>query len=217
MTENVALNLDPRKTALLLLHWQNELAKPEGAISDPLCGILAAAGTVNHVQAALTASRSQGVFVVYVNVGHRPGYPEMGPHPAPLAAGLIRAQAFIRGTWGAEVIEELAPLSDEIEIVNYSTSAFIYTELDLLLRNRGITTVVLTGLATNWVVESTARDANNRGYAVWTLSDCCNSSSPEAHAYCLAQTLPMLGVVCDSTTYVETLNETEPRPAGSPI
>jgi nicotinamidase-related amidase len=217
MKDNGALDLDPRRTALLLLHWQNELVKPEGAISDPLCGILAAAGTVHHMQAALRASRSRGVFVVYVNVGHRPGYPEIGPDPAPLAAGLIKAQAFIRGTWGAEVIEELESLPDEIEIVNYSTSAFIYTELDLLLRNRGITTVVLTGLATNWVVESTARDANNRGYAVWTLSDCCNSSSQEAHAYCLTQTLPMLGVVCDSTAYTEALNETERRTAGSTI
>ena len=205
MNEKVAPGLDPRKTALLLLHWQNELVKPGGAISNPLSGILAADRTVEHMQAALRASRDHRVFVVYVNVGHRPGYPEMGPDPAPLAAGLIKAQAFIRGTWGAQVIEELAPVGDEIEIVNYSTSAFIYTELDLLLRNRGIHTVVLTGLATNWVVESTARDANNRGYAVWTLSDCCNSSSKEAHAYCLENTLCMLGVVCDSVAYASAL------------
>jgi len=205
MSDHARLTLDPCKTALLLLHWQNELVKPEGAISKPLAGMLAEDQTVKHAQIALRASRSRGVFVVYVNVGHRPGYPEIGPNPAPLAAGLIKAQAFIRGTWGAQVVEELQPLADEIEIVNYSTSAFIYTELDLLLRNRGITTVVLSGLATNWVVESTARDANNRGYAVWTLSDCCNSSSREAHAYCLANTLPMLGVVCDSTTYVNVL------------
>ena len=171
--------LDPRTTALLLLHWQNELVKPGGKIAHLLADTLAAAGTVEHTRAALRASRDAGVFVVYVNVSHRPGYPEMGPDAGPLSAGLVKAQAFIRGTWGVEVIEELAPLPGEIEIVNYSTSAFIYTELDLLLRNRGITTVVLSGLATNWVVESTARDANNRGYAVWTLSDCCNSSSPK--------------------------------------
>jgi nicotinamidase-related amidase len=207
MSESTTFAIDPRRTALLLLHWQNELVKPEGAISYPLAGILAADGTVEHMQAVLEASRSKGVFVVYVNVGHRPGYPEMGPHPAPLAAGLVKANAFIRGTWGAEVVAELKPLSDEIEIVNYSTSAFIYTELDLLLRNRGIDTVVLTGLATNWVVESTARDAHNRGYAIWTLSDCCNSSSREAHTYCITNTLPMLGVVCDSTAYIEALEK----------
>ena len=205
MSEAPSRTLDPHKTSLLLLHWQNELVKPGGKIYEPMGSVLAAAGTVQHTQVALETSRRHGVLVVYVNVGHRRGYPELGPDPGPLAIGLVKAQAFIRGTWGAEVIEELRPIDDEIEIVNYSTSAFIYTELDLLLRNRGITTVVLSGLATNWVVESTARDANNRGYAVWTLSDCCNSSSQEAHAYCLTNSLPMLGVVCDSAAYVEAL------------
>jgi nicotinamidase-related amidase len=206
MKESMETAIDPAKSALLLLHWQNELVKPEGLLSAPLLGILAASGTVGHTQAALRASRERGVFVAYVNVGHRKGYPEMAANPAPLATALIKSNAFIRGTWGAEVIEELEPREDEVEIINCSTSAFIYTELDLLLRNRGITTVILTGLATNWVVESTARDAFNRGYCVWTLSDCCNSSSKEAHDYCLKNTLPMLGVVCDSRTYIEAIS-----------
>lgn len=206
MEENTKITIEPKRSALLLLHWQNELVKPKGILSGPLMGILAASGTVGHMQAALQASREKGVLVVYVNVGHRKGYPEIANNPATLATGLIKAQAFIRGTWGAEVIEDLKPREDEIEIINYSTSAFTYTELDLLLRNRGITTVVLTGLATNWVVESTARDAFNRGYCVWTLSDCCNSSSREAHDYCVRNTLPMLGVVCDSKVYIEALS-----------
>jgi nicotinamidase-related amidase len=206
MNENTAATVDPEKSALLLLHWQNELVKPKGLLSAPLSGILAASGTVEHMQAALQASREKGVFVVYVNVGHREGYPEMANNPAPLATSLVKAHAFIKGTWGVEVIEELKPREDEIEIINYSTSAFIYTELDLLLRNRGITTVILTGLATNWIIESTARDAFNRGYYVWTLSDCCNSPSKEAHDYCVKNTLPMLGTVCDSKAYIEALS-----------
>ena len=141
-----------------------------------------------------------------VNASHRKGYPELPANPAPLAAGLVKTNAFIRGTWGAEVIDELRPLGDEIEISNYATSAFIYNELDLILRNRGITTVVLAGLATNWVVESTARDAFNRGYSVWTLADCCNSPSREAHDYCVTNTLPMLGVVCHADEYVTALS-----------
>ena len=198
-------SLDPRTSALLILHWQNELVKPGGLVSTPLPGLLAAAGTVQRLQNALQASRERGVQVVFVNASHRRGYPEVPRIPAPLAAGLVESNAFIRGTWGAQVIDELEPQEDEIEIANYSTSAFIYTELDLILRNRGITTVVLAGLATNWVVESTARDAFNRGYAVWTLADCCNSSSSEAHDYCVKNTLPMLGVVCDADDYVEAL------------
>jgi nicotinamidase-related amidase len=195
-------SIDPRTSALLILHWQNELVKPGGLVSTPLPGIIAASGTVDRLQEALRASREHGVLVVYVNASHRKGYPEVPRTQAPLAAGLVASNAFLRGTWGVEVIDELKPWEDEIEINNYSTSAFIYTELDLILRNRGITTVVLAGLATNWVVESTARDAFNRGYAVWTLADCCNSSSREAHDYCVKNTLPMLGVVCDAGDYV---------------
>ncbi len=198
-------SIDPKTTALLILHWQNELVKPGGHMSTPLPGIIAASGTIQRLQNALQASREKGVLVAYVNASHRKGYPEVPRIPAPLAAGLVQSNAFIRGTWGAQVIDELEPREDEIEIANFSTSAFIYTELDLILRNRGITTVVLAGLATNWVVESTAREALNRGYAVWTLADCCHGSSTEAHDYCVKNTLPMLGVVCDAADYVEAL------------
>jgi len=200
------MNLDPKTAALLILHWQNELVKPGGHVSTPLPEIIAASGTIRRLQNALQASREKDVLVVYVNASHRKGYPEVPRIPAPLAAGLVQSNAFIRGTWGAQVIDELEPQEDEIEIANFSTSAFIYTELDLILRNSGVTTVALAGLATNWVVESTARDALNRGYAVWTLADCCHGSSTEAHEYCVKNTLPMLGVVCDAADYAEALH-----------
>jgi nicotinamidase-related amidase len=198
--------MDPRTCALLVLHWQNELVKPGGAVSIPLSGILAEAGTLERMQLALQASREQGVLVVYVNASHRKGYPEVPPNAAPLAAGLVKTNAFLRGTWGAQVVEELEPQEDEIEIANYSTSAFTYTELDLILRNRAIRTVVLAGLATQWIVESTARDAFNRGYSVWTLADCCNSPDRQAHDYCVKNTLPMLGVVCRAADYVKAIS-----------
>jgi nicotinamidase-related amidase len=195
------VGMDPRTSALLLLHWQNELVKPGGLVSPAFSGVLTASGTVEQMQDALQASREAGVLVVFVNASHRKGYPEVPPDPAPLAAGLVRSNAFLRGTWGAQVIDELKPLENEIDIANFSTSAFVYNELDLILRNRGIRTVVLAGLATNWIVESTARDAFNRGYAVWTLADCCNSPDREAHDYCVKNTLPMLGVVCRAEEY----------------
>jgi nicotinamidase-related amidase len=201
--------IDPTRTALLLLHWQNELVKSEGKLYGPLSKLLHAAHTIEHTVAVLKASRRKKMLIIYINVSHRPGYPEISKRPAPLAAGLIETQAFLRGTWGTEIIDELIPLKDEIVVFNHSTSAFIYTELDLLLRNRGITDVVLTGLATNWVVESTARDAFNRGYFVYTLGDCCNGSSEEAHRYSMANILPMLGVVIDSKAYIRGLEKAE--------
>ena len=198
-------SIDPRTSALLILHWQNELVKPGGLVAAAFSGVLPNWNASEDAGCA-SGEQGEGVLVVFVNASHRKGYPELPANPAPLAAGLVKTNAFIRGTWGAEVIDELRPLGDEIEISNYATSAFIYNELDLILRNRGITTVVLAGLATNWVVESTARDAFNRGYSVWTLADCCNSPSREAHDYCVTNTLPMLGVVCHADEYVTALS-----------
>jgi nicotinamidase-related amidase len=198
--------LDPRTSALLLLHWQNELVKHGGAVDTPFPELLVKAGTTERMREALQASREHGVLVIFINACHRKGYPELPADPAPLAAGLVRSNAFIKGTWGAQVIDELRPLEDEIEIANYATSAFIYNELDLVLRNRGIKTVVLAGLATNWVVESSARDAFNRGYSVWTLADCCNSPDKEAHDYSIKKTLSMLGVVCLAEDYVKAIS-----------
>ena len=209
--ENIIENItiDPTKTALLVLHWQNELIKPDGKLYGPISKTIQSKHIIENTLAALKASRNSGIMVVYVNACHRPNFPEMPQKPAPLASGLREAQAFIVGTWGTEVIDELAPLNNEIILTNSSTSAFFCTELDMLLRNRGVTDIVLSGIATNWVVESTARDAFNRGYFVYTLSDCCYGSSDEAHNYSLTNVLPLLGAVVSSMDYcskVEMIN-----------
>jgi nicotinamidase-related amidase len=199
------INIDPAKTALLLLHWQNDIAAPGGKTPGDMPERLAAAHTIEHTQAALEASRRQGMLVIFVNAAHRPGYPEMAARPSPLARHLIETRVLVLGTWGAEVIEPLKPLDSEIVINNYSSSAFCYTELDLILHNKGITDLALSGLATNWVVESTARDGANRGYFIYTLSDCCSSMTDEMHQWTLKNILPSLGIVLDSRSYIAAL------------
>lgn len=211
--ENIIGNLtiDPKKTALLVLHWQNELIKPDGKLYGPISKTIQSMHIIENTLDALKASRNAGIMIIYVNACHRPSFPEMPKKPAPLAAGLREAQAFIEGTWGTEVIDELAPLKNEIILMNSSTSAFFCTELDMLMRNRGVTDIVLSGIATNWVVESTARDAFNRGYFVYTLSDCCYGSSDEAHNYSLTNVLPLLGAVVSSMDYCAKVKVTDNR------
>ena len=201
------LIIDTDRTALLLLHWQNELAHPDGKLSDPIFKIIKKAGTIEKTQQVLKAGRNSSMFIAYVNAAHRPGYPEMPASPSPMSEGLKTAKAFLKGTWGAEIIDELKPLENEIIVINPAMSGFIYSDLELLLRNRGISRIVLTGIATNWVIESTARDAFNRGYSVYTLSDCCNSPIEEAHNYCIRNTLPILGSVIDSKSFIKALKK----------
>jgi nicotinamidase-related amidase len=199
------LTIDTAKTALLLIHWQNEIASPAYKYSGNNPERLAAARTIEHTQAALQASRERGVLVIYVNASHRPGHPELPPKRAPIFGNVIANNAHVRGTKGAEVIEQLKPLDDEIIICNYSPSAFCYTDLDLVLRNKDITDLVLSGISTNWAVETTARDGACMGYFIYTLRDCCNSSSDEMHNWPLTNILPRLGLVIDSDSYIAAL------------
>jgi nicotinamidase-related amidase len=203
-----AIAINPPKTALLLLHWQNDLAIPSGRLSRDMPQRLAADHTIDHVQAVLKASREKGMLVVYVNASHRPGYPEVSLKPSSLSGSIAKAGGLMRGSWGAEVIDQLRPLAEDIIIYNYSSSAFAYTELDLILRNKGIIDLVLTGLVTNWIVESTARDAVNRGYNIYTLSDCCQGVTEEMHKWSLSHILSIIGSVTDSKSYIASLHGT---------
>ncbi len=196
------LVFDPSKTALILIHWQKEIAAPGGRNSEDMPQRLQAMGTIERTQAVLNASRKSGMLVVYVNGVHRPGYPELAARTVPLAEMLIRRGSMLMGTPGVEVIDELAPVDSDIVIDNFSSSGFCYTALDLMLRNRGITNIVLSGIATHVAVESTARDAFNMGYTVYTLEDCCTSTTQEIHEWSIRNTLSFFGFVIDAESYM---------------
>ncbi|HEY78692.1 MAG TPA: cysteine hydrolase [Dehalococcoidia bacterium] len=202
----VVITIDPAKTALLMLHWQKDTADPASRISGYLPQRLKAAHIIENTQAVLKASREKGIPVIYVNANHRPGYPEVGPRPYPLANHLAGAGVLVRGSWGAEVIESLRPVAGDIIVDNYSSSGFCYTDLDLILHNKGVTDIVLSGIATNWAVESTARDGANRGYFVYTLKDCCASLTDEMHNWTLTNILPSLGAVLSAEEYIAALS-----------
>lgn len=192
------LVLDPSKTALLLVHWQKEIAAPEGKNSEDMPQRLLAMGTIDRTQAVLNAARKNGMLVVYVNGVHRPGYPELAARTVPLAKMLIERGVMIQGTWGVEVIDQLRPIDGDIVIDNHSSSAFCSTCLDLILRGKGITNIVLSGIATHVAIESTARDGFNMGYTVYTLEDCCTATSQDIHDWTIENILSFFGFVIDA-------------------
>lgn len=206
----VEITIDRAKTALLLLHWQNDIVSQKGKLSGNLPKRLEAGRTIEHTQAVLKASREKEMLIVYVNLGFRQGYPELPAKPSPLISQIVKAGALVRGTWGAEVIDQLKPLPGEVVINNFSPSAFDSTELDLILRNHGITNLVLTGVVTNWVIESTARDAASKGYFNYIIEDCCNSWEKSLHNWSMKNILPMLGDISNSARYVDALEKAKP-------
>lgn len=204
METNLQINIS--ESALLILHYQNCLLHPDGK--------LAAAGMpaqiqkhkcIEHTAVSLKASRDAGMTVLYVSVGFRPGFPEIVDGASPLLDSCKESQAFIRGTWDAEVIDELKPLPSEIIIFNYDTSAFSHTELDIILRAGGIKHLFLAGQTTNYIVDSTTRYGVELGYQVTILEDCCADYTDEMHDMAMTQILPRLATISKSTDFVTAL------------
>ncbi len=200
------IDIHPETTALLLMHWQNDIATKGGKIAGTMPQRLKAEHIIDNMQAVLKYGRDKGMTIIYINAAHRPGYPEIPPKSGRMAGFLREARCLIKDTWGARVINRLKPRENEIMINNFSSSAFCYTELDLILRNKGITDIVLTGLLTNWIVESTARDGANRGYFIYTLEDCCRGMNKEMHDWAIKNTLGEISIIITSKEFVSALD-----------
>lgn len=202
------LQIDVSKSALLMLHCQNDIVRPEGKFA--FSGIPARVAKYNLLPkwaAVLKASRGAGMRVIYVNNVLRPGCPELGEKTFPLMMGTKEHSAFVKGTWGAENPDEIKPLPGELVIENYNTSAFSYTNLDQILRAGGIKCLFLIGLATTFVVNSTARYGAELGYDITILEDCCTSFTDEMHDFEVANVLPHFGTVARSSDIIAALSK----------
>ncbi len=100
------------------------------------------------------------------------------------------------GTWGAEIHQDVALQPSDIVITKTRVSSFYSSPLEAILSAQGITHLVLTGIATDGVVEGTARDGIDRGYYVIIPDDCCAATSAEAHRVILTGVLSMMATVC---------------------
>jgi nicotinamidase-related amidase len=193
------------RTVLLVMDFQNDLVDPGGAFgSQGAAAEVKEKRAIENTARALAAAREMGLNVVHVAVAWRPGHREAN-RSAPLFAGVGEAGALVEGTWGGDFHPDLRPAQGELVITKRGVSALTGTELDRLLRLRDVNVLVLTGFATNFVVEGTARDAVDRGYRVIVLSDCCASFTGEMHRFALDAILPQLGTVTTSQEFINSL------------
>ena len=199
-------DVDSQNAALLVLHYQNGLVRHEG--------VFAFSGTAAQVEkhdclsktaAVIEASRAADVPVIYVNIEFRPGFPELKKPTYPLIESIQERNAFLRGSWDAAVPEELAPAEGDIAVINFDSSAFSHTDLDCILRAKGVRQLYLTGIATNWVVESTTRYGAELGYDITVLADCCQGFTDELHDFAVANTLPYYATIAQSSEYIASL------------
>jgi nicotinamidase-related amidase len=184
---NVAIDLD--RAALLIIDMQRDFLEPGGfgaALGNDVSRLQAAVGPC---QAALAAARANGLLVIHTREGHRPDLSdaprlkvERGDPALRIGAPGPMGRILVRGEPGHDIIAELYPRPGEPVIDKPGKGAFYQTDLDLMLRNRGIETLLVCGVTTEVCVNTTVREANDRGYRCIVLADCCASYFPEFHA-----------------------------------
>jgi nicotinamidase-related amidase len=200
------LRLDPAETALILIEYQNDFTSPGGVFHDAVAGVMAKNGMLANTVALADAARAAGITVMHAPISFAPGYGELSRHPYGILKGVVDGSAFVKGTWGAEIVDALAPADGDIVIEGKrGLDTFASTNLDFILRNKGITTIVLSGFLTNCCVESTMRTGYENGFRVVTVSDCVAATSQEAHDNAITNDYPMFSVPLTSAEVVAAL------------
>ncbi len=191
----MALTIDKGHTALLVMDFENDIVHENGAMKDfGFAAMVKQNDVLAKTARLLDAARRSGVKVIYVSVKFRAGYPDR-PAGGGLCAGLIEANALVEGTWGAEIHDAVSPQEEETVVTKRAVSAFYGSDLAALLDAAGVDTLLLCGVATNFVVEGTAREATDRGYNVVVVGDCCTSASQELHDAALNTALPLFATI----------------------
>jgi len=187
------LSVDLDKSALVIIDMQRDFLEPGGfgaALGNDVSRLRSAVAPCREV---LGAARRVGMLVIHTREGHRPDLTDAPPHkvlrgdPANrIGARGPMGRILVRGEPGHDIIPELYPLPGEPVIDKPGKGAFYQTDFELMLRNRGIDTLFVCGVTTEVCVNSTVREANDRGFRCIVLSDCCASYFPEFHAAGLA-------------------------------
>jgi nicotinamidase-related amidase len=198
-------------TALIIIDMQRDFCAPGGYAAQAGLDISLLRAPIPAIQSLLGAARARGLLVLHTREGHRADLsdlPAAKRRRAENAGAAIGSQGplgklLVRGEYGHDLIDELQPLATEPVIDKPGYSAFASTDLDLLLRNRGISQLIISGVTTEVCVSSTLRSAVDLGYACTLVSDACGSGYPELHAAALAMVHVeggLFGRVCDSQT-----------------
>jgi biuret amidohydrolase len=191
--EPAPITIDLPKTALIIIDMQRDFLEPGGFGETLGNDVSRLAVAVAPCRAVLDAARRRGMLVIHTREGHRPDLSDAPPAKVERGVPSLRIGApgpmgriLVRGEPGHDIVPALYPAEGEPVIDKPGKGAFYQTELELMLRNRGIENLLVCGVTTEVCVNTTVREANDRGYRCIVLSDCCASYFPEFHAAGLA-------------------------------
>jgi biuret amidohydrolase len=192
-------------TALLLLDLQNEMVDPKGKVGGGgLAKIVEERRVLDNAAKALEAARSKDLKIAHIRLGFRPDYAD-ALSVAPRIAKLKEHGAAVLGTWGTEFPAKVAPREGEMIVTKQCVNPFFNTNLLSWLHKSGVKEIAIGGVATNLVVEATARYADDAGLAVTVLEDCCASPNAEWHRFSVEKMLPLFGRVISTADFVRGL------------
>ena len=206
----LAEKVSPEHTAVIVVDMQNDFCT-EGGAMDTIglgTGLQPIREMIPALARFLDDARATDVPIVYIQAvynsdDNRYLSPVWLEHAERRRGGLYTTIPLCReGSWGAEVIDEIAPRPGELVVQKHRYSAFIDTPLQQLLRNRGIKTILVTGVGTNGCVECTARDGFMLDFFTITVRDCCATYWPEQHESSLRDLDILFGQVLNSDEIV---------------
>jgi nicotinamidase-related amidase len=198
-----SLALDPRKSALLVMDYQQGiLERIAGADLE---------GLLQRTAGLVAAARGAGVRVVYVVVGFRAGYPEGSPNN-PSFGAIKAAGRFLPDDPGARIHPAVAPAEGEVIVTKHRVGAFLGTDLEMILRAHGIDTLVLAGVATSGVVLSTLRHAADADYRCVVVKDGCADADAEVHAVLTGKVFPRQATVISAEQLLAALEKRRRNP-----
>jgi biuret amidohydrolase len=186
--EPIALRVQLDRAALVIIDMQRDFLELGGFGAALGNDVLRLKSAVEPCKNVLAAFRRHGGLIIHTREGHRPDLTdaprlkvERGHPTLRIGAPGPMGRILVRGEPGHDIIPELYPAPGEPVIDKPGKGAFYQTDLDLMLRNRGIETLFVCGVTTEVCVNTTVREANDRGYRCIVLSDCCASYFPEFH------------------------------------
>ena len=198
--------IDPSTTAVVLIEYQNDFTSEGGALHGAVQEVMDKTDMLAKTHRVVDAARAAGVTVMHAPITFTEGYNEISATPYGILKGVVDTNAFVKGTWGAAIVDDLTPQPGDIVVEGKrGLDAFASTNLDFMLRSKGITTLVLGGFLTNCCVESTMRSGYENGYQVITLNDCVAATSIDEHDNALSYDYPMFSKPMSADEFIDEL------------
>jgi nicotinamidase-related amidase len=201
--------INVKKTALLVIDMQNDLIKAKEEPFSAVTKMVNSKGVLSNTAKVIAAARQARMPIIFIGHVHRKDSADVFPTITDLMLqGLAPRprEALIEGTPGAYFADELKPLPGDHIVWKRRSNAFYNSDLELMLRRRGIDTVIITGVVTNGCVANTVRGAQERDLHVIVLSDCCAAMMPEDDEYFIKNAFPRAGRVRTSDEMVAVIS-----------